>query len=58
MTIAEVVAKHPETVNVFQKYGMSCLGCPATQYEKVEQGAVLHGIDIDTLIEELNKSAR
>lgn len=56
MTIAEVVNKFPNTVPVFHRHGMSCLGCPATQYENVEQGAMIHGLDVDQLIEELNKA--
>lgn len=56
MTIAEVVEKYPNTVDVFIRYGMGCLGCPATQFENIEQGAIVHGIDIDQLIDELNKA--
>lgn len=56
MTIGEVVENHPETVDVFNKYGMGCLGCPATAFENVEQGAIMHGIDIEQLIVDLNKA--
>lgn len=56
MTIGEVVENHPETVEVFNKYGMGCLGCPATAFENVEQGAIMHGIDIEQLIVDLNKA--
>ena len=56
MTIAEVVDKNPDTVEVFNRYGMGCLGCPATQFENIEQGAIVHGIDVDELIDELNKA--
>lgn len=57
MTIGEVVTKYPQTVEVFNRYGMGCLGCPATQFENVEQGAIMHGIDIEQLIDDLNKAA-
>ncbi len=57
MTIAEVVEKYPGTVEVFQQFGMGCLGCPATQYENVEQGAMVHGLDVEELVEALNKAA-
>ena len=56
MTIGETVDKHPETVEVFTKYGMGCLGCPATAFENIEQGAMVHGIDVNELVEELNKA--
>ncbi len=56
MTIGEVVEKHPEVVEVFNKYGMGCLGCPATAFENIEQGAIMHGIDVEQLIADLNKA--
>jgi len=57
MTIGEVVRRYPDTVEVFNRYGMGCLGCPATQYENVEQGALMHGIDVEQLVVDLNKAA-
>jgi len=56
MSIIEIVQKHPQTVDVFRKYGMGCLGCAAARFENVEQGASAHGIDIDALIADLNKA--
>lgn len=56
MGIMEVVQKYPQTVDVFRSAGMSCLGCAAARFENIEQGAGAHGIDIDTLIEALNKA--
>jgi len=57
MTIGEVVRRFPTTVEVFNRYGMGCLGCPATQFENVEQGAIMHGIDIEQLVKDLNEAA-
>lgn len=56
MTIAEVVETYPETVEVFMRYGLGCLGCAIARMENIEQGATVHGIDIDTLIADLNKA--
>lgn len=56
MGILEVVQKYPQTVEVFQNSGMGCLGCAAARFETIEQGANAHGIDVDKLIENLNKS--
>ena len=58
MTISEVVAKHPETIEVFLEYGMGCFGCGAAQFETVKQGAESHGINVNKLIDALNKSAK
>lgn len=57
MSIMEVVQKYPQTVAVFQNFGMGCLGCAAARFENIEQGAAAHGIDIDALVAELNKVA-
>jgi len=57
MTIEEVVNKYPETIRVFMQAGLGCLGCSAARFENIEQGAQVHGIDIDQLIFDLNEIA-
>ncbi|VBB08437.1 Hypothetical protein LUCI_3709 [Lucifera butyrica] len=57
MSITEVVQKYPAAAEVFFKYGMGCLGCAAAHFENIEQGALAHGINVDALIEDLNKIA-
>lgn len=54
MGIMEVVQKYPDTVEVFMSAGMGCLGCAASHFENIEQGAMAHGIDVDTLMKNLN----
>ena len=56
MSITEVVEKYPDTAEIFMQHGMHCLGCMAARFENIEQGALAHGIDVDALIEDLNKS--
>ena len=56
MGIMEVVQNYPETIPVFQEFGMGCIGCAAAHYETIEQGASAHGMDIPALIEALNKA--
>jgi hybrid cluster-associated redox disulfide protein len=55
MGILEVVEKYPESVPVFFKHGLGCLGCAAARFETIEQGAAAHGIDVDALIADINK---
>lgn len=55
MSIMELINKHPETMDVFMKYNIHCIGCMAAQFENIEQGAEVHGIDADKLVSELNK---
>ena len=33
---------------------MHCLGCPSSQMETVEEAAMVHGIDPDALVKEIN----
>jgi hybrid cluster-associated redox disulfide protein len=58
MSIGEVVKKHPETVAIFEKHGLGCLGCQAALFESIEQGAEVHGVDVDLLISDLNREIR
>jgi len=54
MTIGQVIREHPDSVPIFLKNGLTCIGCPMSSMETVEQGAEAHGIDVEKLISELN----
>ncbi|RLG13609.1 MAG: disulfide oxidoreductase [Candidatus Nanohalarchaeota archaeon] len=56
MGINEVVGKYPETVEVFAKFGLHCIGCIAARFECIEDGAAAHGVDADKFVDELNKA--
>ena len=34
--------------------GMHCLGCPSSQGETIEEAAMVHGVDVDELVNMLN----
>lgn len=34
--------------------GMHCLGCPSSQMETIEQAAMVHGIQPDDLVDDIN----
>ena len=53
--IIYAVQQHPEIIEVFQNYGLGCIGCMAAHYETIGQGAGAHGLDVDALIEDINK---
>lgn len=57
MNIIEVVQRYPDTMMVFMYAGMGCFGCHAAQFENIEEGALVHGIDPDKLVEALNEIA-
>ena len=56
MSIAEVVEKFPQSIQVFMMHGLGCVGCAIANFENIEQGAQAHGIDVEKLITDLNKA--
>ncbi len=55
MLIAEVIQRKPRTIQLLMMVGLGCIGCPSSMMETVEQGALVHGIDPDVLVEKLNE---
>lgn len=55
MGILDIVQQYPQAVQIFQKYGMGCLGCAAARFENLEAGAKVHGIDPDEMVREINE---
>jgi hybrid cluster-associated redox disulfide protein len=53
--IEEVVTQYPETMMVFMKNGLHCVGCHVSSFESIEDGAKAHGIDVDALVDDLNR---
>lgn len=54
MGLIEIVQQYPQTIEVFQKYGLGCIGCAAARFENLEAGAKVHGIDPEKMVEDLN----
>lgn len=55
--IGEIVQKGDKYIEILINAGMHCLGCPASAGETLEEACAVHGIDVDSVIEELNKIA-
>ena len=53
MTIGEILRTKPEIAPVLMNAGMHCLGCPSAQGESLEEAAMVHGMDIDALMQEI-----
>ena len=52
--IGDILDIAPETAPVFLSIGMHCLGCPSSRGETVEQACMVHGVDVDALLEKIN----
>ena len=53
--IGEILEVAPEKAEILLSAGRHCLGCPASQEETLEEACAVHGIDVESLVEELNK---
>ena len=53
--IGDILDIAPQTAPVLMSIGMHCLGCPSSRGETVEQACMVHGVDVDALLEEINK---
>ena len=55
MSIGQVLKLDRGTAPIFMEFGMHCLGCPHATAESIEQAGMVHGVDVDELVEKLNE---
>lgn len=55
MKIREVLELDPGTAHVMMRYGLHCFGCPHATAESLEEAGMVHGIDVDEMIGQLNE---
>lgn len=54
MVISDIIKIDRGLVPILRNHGMNCVGCPSAQHETLEQAAAGHGMEIDSLVEEMN----
>ena len=54
--IGDILDIAPQTAPIFLSIGMHCLGCPSSRGETVEQACMVHGVQVDELLERINAS--
>ena len=52
--IGEILDASVEVAPYFLNMGMHCLGCPSARMETIEEACMVHGVDPDQLVEEIN----
>ncbi len=52
--IGELLQINAGVVPILMEAGMHCVGCPASQGESIEEAALVHGINPDELVEQIN----
>ena len=55
MTIGEVIRVKENAPEILMSFGMGCIGCPSAQAESIEDAAMVHGLNLETLMEAINK---
>lgn len=55
MTIGEIIRTDMSKAQILMDFGMGCVGCPSSQGETLEEAAMVHGLDLEALLEALNK---
>ena len=52
--IGELLQIDQNIAPILLNIGMHCLGCPSSQMETIEEAAMVHGLDPDDLVVEIN----
>jgi hybrid cluster-associated redox disulfide protein len=55
MIIADILNLDEGTAPILLSIGMHCLGCPSSSGESLEDACAIHGVDVDKIVDELNK---
>ena len=53
-SIGELLTVDPNIAPILMRAGMHCLGCPSSQMESLEEAAMVHGLDADVLVAQIN----
>ncbi len=52
--IGEALQQNMGIAPILMNIGMHCLGCPSAQMESIEDACMVHGVDPDALVKEIN----
>ena len=54
MLIGQLIKLDPNITAILMRAGMHCIGCPSAQMESLEEAAMVHGLDADILVQQIN----
>ena len=54
MLIGQLLQIDANIAPILMRAGMHCLGCPSSQMESLEEAAMVHGLDVDVLVNKIN----
>jgi len=53
-TLKEILSAYPDAKKFFNEREMACSSCFAVNFDTLEKGALMHGLEANTLVDELN----
>lgn len=56
MVISELLRRWPQTIPVFHKHRMACVGCSMSDFETVSSAAEIYQLSLGSFIEELQQA--
>lgn len=54
MIIGELIMIDRGIIPILMNSGMHCIGCPSSQGETLEEACMVHGMDADALLKDIN----
>jgi len=57
-TVADIMELHPQTLRVFMRYRMLCIGCAVSPFHTVEEACLAHDLDEAAFTADLSASIR
>ena len=55
MLIGQLLQVDANIAPILMRAGMHCIGCPSAQGESLEEAAMVHGMDVDVLVQQINE---
>jgi hybrid cluster-associated redox disulfide protein len=55
LTVAEVLTRWPQTIPIFLRYRMICVGCPIAPFETLAEVAAIYDLDLNRFLSELGQ---
>lgn len=55
LTVGEILRIKEDAAQILMSFGMGCVGCPSSQAETIEDASKVHGLNLQELLDALNK---
>ena len=55
MLVGEVISRYPDAAFALMQCGMGCVSCPASQAESLAEASMVHGMNVDEVVDYVNE---